>query len=236
MGGAGARGGAAPGGSKTASTEAAKRLAIEWQARQLPRVVRAGYTDTMLPLGALFESDGAKKPAMVWFTSVEPDEKAEKRLFDNWDVAIGARYFNCVKIYVDDIESKALREKYAGAGNTVVFLDDAGREVGRVSGTGGGSSGVYASMQKAAAVDYKKPLTALVQTYSDFLKRFDKVQGKVANLEADVADDLAHISRHDCAPGRKQLKEHEEDLKPLQAERDKLLEQEQSLLKPEVKS
>jgi hypothetical protein len=190
----------------------------------------------MLPLGALFENDGATKPAMIWFTNVQPDEKAEKRLFDNWDVAVAARYFNCVKVYIEDIENKAEREKYAKAGQVLVFLDDAGREVSRLTGSGVGASGVYASMQKAAAVDYKKPLTALVATYSDFLKKFDKVQGKVSNLEAEVAEDLAHIAKHDCAPGRKRLKESEEELKPAQAERDKLLEQEQRILKPELKS
>ena len=230
------RGGAAPGGGKTASTEASKRLAIEWQVRQLARSIRAGYADSVLPLAALFENDGATKPAMIWFTNVQPDEKAEKRLFDNWDVAVAARYFNCVKVYIEDIENKAEREKYARAGQVIVFLDDAGREVSRLTGTATGASGVYASMQKAAAVDYKKPLTSLVATYTDFLKKFDKVQGKVSNLEAEVADDLAHVAKHDCAPGRKQLKEHEEELKPLQGERDKLLEQEQALLKPELKS
>jgi len=224
------------GGGKTSSTEAAKRLMIEWQVRQLPRSIRSGYTDTMLPLSALFENDGTTKPAMIWFTSVQPDEKAEKRLFDSWEIAVAARYFNCVKIYIDDVEPKAERDKLAKAGTAVVFLDDSGKEISRLVGTGGGSSGVYAAMQKAAASDYKKSLASLVQAYGDFLKKFDKVQGKVAALEAEVADDLAHVAKHDCAPGRKQLKEHEEELKPLQAERDKLLEHEQGLLKPEPKS
>ena len=40
---------------------------------------------------------------------------------------------------------------------------------------------------------------------------------------------------HDCAMGRKKLKEHEEELKPLRIERDKLLAEEQTLLKPELK-
>ena len=50
-----------------------------------------------------------------------------------------------------------------------------------------------------------------------------------------TAEGLDHVAKHDCAPGRKKLKENEQALKPLQAERDKLLVEEQTLLKPELK-
>jgi hypothetical protein len=173
---------------------------------------------------------------MVWFSKLEPDEKLEKRMFDSFEVAVASRWFNCVRIYVDDIDSKAERERYAKVAPSIIFIDGSGKEVTRLAGTSISSPLVYGAMQKASAQDFKKPLTALVEKYSAFLKRFDKVQGQVSELEAQIADGLAHIAKHDCAPGRKQLKENEEEMKPLVAERDKLLEEEKGLLKPEPKN
>jgi hypothetical protein len=184
----------------------------------------------------MFENDDETKPALVWFTSLNPDEKAEKRLFDSWEVAVASRYFTCVKIYADDIESKADRERYAKVVPTLILFDGAGREVTRVVGSGPSSPNVYSAMQKAAEPTFKKSLGSLVETYSAFLKRFDKVAGQVSQLEAEIIDDLDHTSKHDCAPGRKKLKEHQEEIKPLVVERDKLLDQEKSLLKPDLKS
>ena len=204
--------------------------------------MRPGYADSVLPLSALFDrSDlpGAEpnvRPGMIWFSKLETDEKLEKRLFDNFDVAVASRWFNCVRIYVDDIESKADREKYAKIAPSIIFLDPSGKEVTRLAGTSVSSPQVYSAMQKASEPAYRKALTALVSQYGVFLKKFDKVQSKVADLEQQVADGLAHIAKHDCAPGRKQLKEDEEALKPLQVERDKLLEEEKVLLKPSLKS
>jgi hypothetical protein len=210
--------------------------------RQLPRATREGYAESTLPLGALFDRsdlpgpDREARPAMIWFSMLEPNEKLEKRLFDNYDIAVASRWFDCVRIYVDDIESKADRDRYAKVAPTIVFLDGSGREVTRLAGASVSSPQVYEAMQKAAAPDFKKPLPTLVEKYSAFLKRFDKVQGRVTDLEVDILAGQEHIMKHDCATGRKQLKEDEEAVKPLRVERDKLLDEEKSLLKPEPKS
>lgn len=208
----------------------------------MPRSVRAGYADTVLPLSALFDrsdlpggSDDVR-PAMIWFSKLEADPKIEKRFFDSMEVAIASRWFHCVRIYIDDIESKKERERLLDLGPSVVFLDANGREVTRVVGAHASSPLIYSAMQKASAPDFKKPLTSLVEIYGAFLKRFDKVQGKVADLEFEIQDGQAHLMKHDCAPGRKRLKEDEEAMKPLVVERDKLLDEEKGLLKVELKT
>ena len=209
---------------------------------QLPRATRPGYADSVLPLSAMFDrSDlpGAERearPAMIWFSKLEPDPKLEKRMFDSYELAVAARWFDCVRIYVDDIESKADRDRYAKISPSIIFLDGSGREVTRLAGTGISSPLLYSAMQKSWSDDFKRPLSAMVERYTAFLKRFDKVQGDVSDLEMKIADGLAHIMKHDCAPGRKQLKENEEDIKPLIVERDKLLDEEKTLLKPEWKA
>ena len=119
---------------------------------------------------------------------------------------------HCIKIYADDIESKADRERYAKVVPTLILFDGAGREVTRVVGTGTSSPNVYSAMQKAAEPTFKKPLGSLVEIYSAFLKRFDKVAGQVSQLEAEIIDDLDHTAKHDCAPGRKKLKEHQDEI------------------------
>lgn len=208
--------------------------------RQLPRSYRTGYEATALPLGALFDrSDlpGTRevKPAVIWFSKLETDEKLEKKMFDSMEVAVSSRWFDCVRIYVDDIENKAEREDYSKTLPLLVFLDGSGREVSRVGGSAASTSAVYASMQKAAHVDFKAPLTAMVDKYRAFLKKFDKVQAKVSDLESEIAADVEHIAKHDCAPGRRRLKENEAELKPLRVEHEKLLAEEQAILKPELK-
>jgi hypothetical protein len=119
---------------------------------------------------------------------------------------------------------------------SIVMLDGSGRETGRITGTGPSSPIVYSSMQKAAEPTYKSSLVALVEAYSAFLKKFDKVQGQVSDLETAIGATTQHLAEHDCEPGRKQLKEQEAEIKPLQAEREKLLEQEKALLTPALKA
>jgi hypothetical protein len=204
--------------------------------------MRPGYADTVLPLSALFDrsdlpdSEREARPAMVWFSKLDADQKLEKRMFDSMEVAVASRWFDCVRIYVEDIESKADREKYAKVAPSIILIDGSGREVAKLAGTSISSPQVYGAMQKAAAPTFKKPLTAMVDRYRGFLKKFDEVQGRVTDLETQIAEGLAHIAKHDCAPGRKRLKEDEDEIKPLQVQRDKLLEEEKGLLKPELKS
>jgi hypothetical protein len=233
-------GGTVAGGGKVQATETAQRLQISWQVRQLPREYRDGYGATALPLAALFDRSDLPgkrevKPAMVYFSRLTLDEKGEKRMFDSMEVAVAARWFDCVRIYVDDIEDKAAREEWSKSSSIIVFLDGSGKEVTRLAGNSVTASAVYSAMQKAAAPDFKNPLPAMVDKYSAFLRKFDKIQSKVTGLEADIQDDIAHIAKHDCAPGRRRLKENEDELKPLRNERDKLLEDEKVLLKPELK-
>jgi hypothetical protein len=231
---------ATPGGGRVHSTETAKRLEINWQTRQLPRMYREGYDPTALPLAALFDRGDVSgqheaKPAMVFFSSLKVDEKLEKKMFDNLEVAVAARWFDCVRIYTDDIDTKAEREAYTKVVPLVIFLDGAGREVARTGGNATTAAGIYAAMQKTAGVDFATSLVSMVEKYSAFLRKLDKVQTQVSDLERELLDDVQHVAQHDCPMGRKQLKAHEEELKPATAERDKLLEQEKALLKPELK-
>jgi hypothetical protein len=192
-------------------------------------------------LSALFDdsdlppSEQTRRPAMVYFLSLEPDPKSEKRLFNDFDVATAARYFDCVKVYVEDIEREVDRNRYAKTVPTILFLDSRGKEVSRLAGSSAASSSIFGAMQKTAAQDYKDSLGAIVRKYQDFLEVFDKVASKVDEAELELAGHQEHLTKHDCARGRNSVKEVESELVSLRANRDKLLEQEKPLLKPKFK-
>ena len=215
---------------RLSSTEAANRLKINWRRGSFPARARRATPTRCFPLSSIFENDDETKPALVWFTSLNPDEKAEKRLFDSWEVAVASRYFNCVKIYADDIESKADRERYAKVVPTLILFDGAGREVTRVVGTGTSSPNVYAAMQKAVRADLQEAAGLArrdLQRLPEALR-----QGPGPGLAARGGDrrrSRSHLEAR-LRSGRKMLKEHQEEVKPLVVERDKLLEQEKSLL------
>jgi hypothetical protein len=177
-------------------------------------------------------SQPVRRPAVIWFLSLNPDTKAEKRMWDDVDVAAASRYFDCVKIYAEDIETKAEREKYAKIVPTVIMLDAKGSEVSRLVGTSASSTSIFAGMQRASTGVYSDTLTKLVAKYMTFIERLDKTQSKVDVVEMELKDHQDHIARHDCARGRKAVKECEEELDGLRAARDKVLEEEKALLNP----
>jgi len=223
--------------AKATSAEAVQRLEIAWETKQLPKIEREGYGAATGPLKQIFDSEFAigprtPRPGVIWFSSLEPDEKAQKRMFGDETVAASARYFSCVKVYAEDIQDKSAREQYAKVLPTVMIFDSKGREVSRLAGQGISANEVYAAMQRAAAVEFRENLMTLVNRYLSFVRNLDKASNKVTELEAEVQQHQVHLAKHDCEPGRKALKETLDDLVPAKAEREKLLTQEKQLLTP----
>jgi hypothetical protein len=208
----------------------------------LPTEAVSGYGRAIQPLAKLFDQSHLPadqrilRPAMVWFLPEEPDQKAAKRMFDDENVAIGARYFDCVKIFVNDIESKAELEKYAKTVPTIIFFDAGAKEVGRLSGDGIGKSDVFRMMQKAANVHLKKSLADHVAKYSEFLKRLDKVQGKINDARTDLKENEEHMVKHPCERAKNAIKECTAEIETLSKDGEKLTKEESLLLKPELKA
>lgn len=223
------------------SEETAQRLEIEWSMRKLPTAASDGYGRSTLPLGALFDqsqlpaADRTPRPAIVWFLSAEPNVKLEKKLWDDEAVGAASRFFECVKIFVEDIDSKADRDRYAKTVPTVVFLDAGGAETGRLSGQFAPAD-AYRQMAKAAGVYFKKSLGELVVKYSDFLKRFDKVEGKIKDAQDDVRENEDHLVKHPCDRAKSAIKEAKDELVGLRKDREKLLKEEKGILQVELKA
>jgi len=236
-GGSGVGGGAA---SKTRSAEVAQRYEIAWETKQIAKLQRDGYGEAFAPLGAIFDdafSMNARqaRPAMVWFLSLEPDPKAEKALFDDETVLLGARWFDCAKMYVEDMP-KSERAKYVKVVPSLLFLDSRGKEITRLEGKSVAPNQVFAAMQQASAADYRDSLMTILNRYLGFLRKLDKVGAKVTDLETEAQEHRTHLEKHDCDRGRRALKETEADLFPAKAERDGLLVEEKKLLQPPIKT
>lgn len=229
------------GGKSVSSPETAKRLTIDWSMRRLPTSANEGYGRTVQPLSMLFDqselSPAARtpRPAMVFFTSQEPNPKLEKRLFDDEELAIASRYFDCVKIYVEDIESKADRERYAKTTPTIIFLDAGAKEVSRISGEAS-KGDVLRQMAKAANVHFKKSLSSHIDAYKAFIKRFDKVEGKLLDTKEELKGHEEHIVKHPCDRAKNAIKECNEEIETMTADRDKLLAEEKQLLTVALKA
>ncbi len=225
------------------SSVAAERLAIEWETKHLITVERAGYSGATAPLHAIFDGEFAEimgkaavRPGMVWFLSLTPDPKAEKRMFDDDNVIIASRWFNNAKVYVEDIRDNAAREQYAKTVPAVIFLDSKGNEVTRLAGSGITASSVFLAQQQVAATQFRDALATLVSRYSSFLKKLDKVSASVENLETELQEHKDHVAKHDCENGRRAIKETETDLTTAKTEKTKLLSEEKQLLTPAVKA
>lgn len=208
----------------------------------LPTETTPGYGRSTRPLAALFDQSHLPadqrfpRPAMVWFGPDDPNPKLARRMFDDESVAVAARYFDCVKIFTGDIEAKEDRERYCKSSPTIIFFDAGAKEVGRLSGEGFSKGDVYRMMQKAANVHFKKSLADLVSKYTEFLKRFDKVQGKVAEARDDVSFNEEHMVTHPCDRARKAIGEANAELATLEKDSEKLKAEEDALLKAELKA
>ncbi len=209
--------------------------------RRLPTSSNDGYGKTIQPLSALFDQSSlpvearTPRPAVVWFLSSEPDVKTAKKMFDDTDVAIAARYFDCVKIYVEDIESPAERARYAKVVPTIIFMDAGAKETGRLTGTSAPGD-ILRQMNKAANVHFKKSLTDHVAKYGEFLKRFDKLDGKLQDVQQELKDHEEHVIKHPCDRAKNGIKECNEEIGTMRVDRDKLLVEEKALLKVELKA
>lgn len=231
-----------PSGKVVKSSDAVQKFTFDWTLRNLsspptdkPNVVgdplRALLDQSWLPADAR-----TPRPTIVWFASQEPDPKAAERMFGSDEVGAAARYFDCIKIFVEDVESKADRLRYAKTVPTLYFFDAGAHESSRVAGGVSGPGEVYRHMTKAAGVHFKRPLPDLVAKYVDYVRRLDEVAGRREVVSREIKD-------ADAADLLKPSEKLKEVLKKLRAEeaalekrKEKLDEEERALLAVEFKA
>ncbi len=215
--------------------------------RWLPGELATGgggeYGATVLPLSALTE-EGHRPggfrvglPVLVYFYSGRNDDKLmsyEGTVFLDERVGFSSRFFNCVKISLDDIRDAGVRESYGGVTPTVVVLDSAGKELKRLKGWDTDAADVFKGMEVAFKNHTGKLLAAVVEKEARILQSLDRIHWSMEDLKQEMKDTEDHLAKHDCERGRRELVETREDIAKLEKEREKVMAEEAEMLKPVV--
>jgi hypothetical protein len=214
------------------------RTNIAWIGAELPREKDAGYAARSLPVKALFTEEHKVedlvlgRPAIVFFYSALDDDDLmafEAKVFGDERVAVGSRFFNCVRICLDDMRSAADRKHYGKKSPSIHLMDPEGKLLKRFDGTRTTGHRLYKSMEAVIKRHYKANLFDLLRKEGEILKVLDETYWDLKTIEEDMKSTKAHLDEHNCAMGRKQLAELEADLKMVKKERDKALAAEKEL-------
>ncbi|MSR75163.1 MAG: hypothetical protein EXS14_06825 [Planctomycetes bacterium] len=227
------------GAATTPSPERLTRVAIRWLSAELPAGGGGEYGATTLPLSALTEVGHrpggfrAGLPLLVYFYSARNDDKLmsyEGTVFLDERVGFSSRFFNCLKISLDDIRDAGVRESYGGSAPTVVVLDGSGKELKRLKGWGTDAADVFKSLEVVFKEHTGKLLASVVEKEAKILQNLDRIHWDQEDLNAELKDTEDHLTKHDCERGRRELVELRVDMAKLTKEREKVIADEAKLL------
>ncbi len=210
----------------TRSTESMARLQIPWIWRELPMEERPGYDPIPLPLSALVTVAGEDaRPALVYFYAAE-DEKAsefEGKAFGDERIGVASRFFQCIRISSDEISDKAARRQFVPAVPAIHVLAADGRTVQTFSGAGTRAQAVLAAMNRAYAFHFTPALQSVVEAERTLLDRLDKVEAELKGIAEEMA-------RAEAKGDTAKMKALEAEKTAAQAERDRILAEEERLV------
>jgi hypothetical protein len=228
-----------PGGMEVGSLETLRKLEISWRSMRISPP-KAGEQAAKDPLQAALDQSSlppesrTPRPTVVWFAAAEPDSALEHTLFGSDDLRIAAQYFDCVKVVLADVEPADLRAKYAKTTPAFIFFDAGAKETGRLPSPAGPKP-ILAQMAKAANPHFKKSLTDLVAKYLDFLKKFDKAAARYDAAVKDLKEAEAKDAEASTERTKAEVKKAFDAVNKIKLERERLGDEEKTLLKAELK-
>ena len=228
-----------PGGTEVGSLETLRKLEITWRHLRLASP-KAGQAPDRNPLQVALDQSALPaearnpRPIVVWLTSAEPDAALESTLLGSDDLRVAAQYFDCVKVFFNDIEPAELRAKYGKAPPVFVFFDAAAKETGRLASPAGPKP-ILAQMVKAANPHLKRSLTDLVAKYLEFLKRFDKTAVKFDAASKALRQAEAKDAESSNDKTKADVKKAFDAVNKIKLEHERLGDEEKALLKIELK-
>lgn len=225
------------GGTTTPSPIRTQRAAIAWSDTELPSADGVGYGSSMLPLSSLVLEDHqpvgfrAGLPTLVYFCTEADEKKAlafEDKVFGDDRVSLSARFFNCVRISVDDIPSASLRKQYgAHKGPSIMVLDADGKELKRMVGWKTSGSKLYSTMGSVLKSRSKLSLASILRKENTLLKKIDELHWKIEDAKFDLGE-LAERKGKSADRQRARLRTQ---IAELEKEYEKLLAEEEAFLK-----
>lgn len=132
----------------------------------------------------------ADKPMLIYVTAEDATSVATRKLedisFKDERVAIGAKFFRCVKISAGDAAQDRLL-KEAGSATPRLILVKRNYEVIKVLEKKRlSASKVQAAMAKLAKAEYKSSFSSMLSKYAKLLNELDRLDDVRAKLAADA--------------------------------------------------
>ena len=165
----------------------------------MPTAAEAGYGASELPLSHVVLGDSAPAglvaslPTVVYlYTDIDEDKVAtfEERLFLDERVSVSSRFFNCVRISLDDIVSARVRKQYGGGKKPVLLvLDVGGEELKRFVGWKTTGSRLFSTMGAVLKSHRSRmSLARLLRKEGQFLKKIDEAYWKLEDAKFDLGE------------------------------------------------
>ncbi len=226
--------------STTPSPARLERTVIGWIGADLPRTEEKGYATDTLPVSALITTESLRPaalrpelPTLIYFFTAKDDTKLvdfDARVFGDERVGISGRFFNCIRIALDEIRSSSERKVYGGDEPLIIVFETSGKEVKRHSGWEVQGTNLFKTMDATIKSTFGKSLTAILNKEAQILDVLDRTYWDIEDLKVELKEAQDHLTKHDCERGRRNVKEVEEEIAKIEAERAKALEEERNLL------
>jgi hypothetical protein len=157
---------------------------------------KEGYGESLLPMSHLVVGEvlpyGARRgiPTVVYLSTALDDEKFgayEEKVFEDERVGVASRFFNCLRISLDRVDSKKIRRELgADRGPSILLLDAEGKTLGKKQGWGTTSEQLYRYMQRAMKRHYKINLATLLKKEGELLGKIDEAYWEIEDLKYEI--------------------------------------------------
>jgi hypothetical protein len=129
------------------------------------------------------------QPTVVWVFDPADEQGAQKingAIFNNENVGIALKHFNCLKVNAQEIPNEELKTKYLKEVPAFYFFDPAAKLVANVNGKRAASlSGFSKLMEATWDKSFTMTLKDFTKQYKEILDAFDKVDVKQQAVTRD---------------------------------------------------
>jgi hypothetical protein len=201
------------------------RLRIDWKSLTAvaPQAAATGDDEAKTPASSM----RTERPLMVYVMSTDATDSATRKLedvvFANEQVAVGAKFFDAVKISeADAAQDRILAEAGDGAPR-IIFLGRDYKVDAVLEGKAASAGRLKAAMGALVAREYENSFDKMVGEYIKLLNELDRLDGR----KAAIADQQARLKEK---PNASKAKKVEREGKELEADMAKWQTAEKELL------
>ena len=169
----------------------------------------------------------AERPMMVYVTSPDPTNRDARKFEDvvlkSEAVAIGAKFFDCIRISEANADEDRLLAKAGRGAPRLVFLNREYKVTGTISGRSLSSSRISKAMNVVVKASYENNYDKMVKAYIKLLTRMDGME----SVRQRIADKRTRLATKPNASKLKKLerdqRQYDEDMAEWRKEEQELL-------------